>query len=576
MIVPPYMKKLIIHLFAVFMACVAAPLVFPAQLASISTRALVGTGDAISITEFVIQGSASKKVLIRGIGPSLPSWLANRLQDPILELLDRNGARIATNDNWKDTQQSEIEASTLAPTNDLESAILVTLNPGMYSITERGKNGTTGIGLIEVYDFDQQNSTITAIGSRAQVNVNPNEMVSGVILAGDQPQQYLVRALGPSMTAKGVTGCLANPTLEIRTGNGDILATNDNWQDTQRTEIIATNLAPSDPYESAIVTSLPGGSYTAIVTGAGGTIGIGFVQFYALPYSADQLNPSPLRRAPPRFEVERLPVQALTGATHSLISDTKLSEGAGTQLNATGTGQSVSYAVPVPDAGTYKIKVGVKTGPKRGTFRLSIGGVNQGKAQDEYTSTIGYSVRDLGTITFFSGGNKAFKFLVSGKNANSGGYNAAFDYIELIPTNRLETEALKVQSVTPVPSGFTTTQWYGVFNAAAASGSAGTYFNANALGNYITYTLPVAKAGTYHVRVGLRRAPNEGIFRLAINGVNQGQPQDEYSSSVTYVARDLGTVYLNSGNQAFKFFVTGKNANSTGYNLRFDYIELVP
>lgn len=289
---------------------------------------------------------------------------------------------------------------------------------------------------------------------------------------------------------------------------------------------------------------------------------------------------SPVNLVPAQhLETESMGLQALSGASHSIISDVNLSGGAGTQLNATGTGQYVTYTVPVSTAGTYQVKVGVKSGAKRGIFRLSIGGVTQGTAQDEYTSTIGYGVRNLGTRTFSSGGNKAFKFLVSGKNTNSGGYSIGLDYIELIPTtasSRSETESLTVQAISPVPSGYSSAQWFGVFNASAASGGAGTYFNAIAQGNYITYTVPVAKAGTYHVRVGIQTKPNKGKFQLAINGVNQGQVQDEYNPSVTYNERDLGTVYLNSGDQALKFKVTGKNASSTGYTLAFDYIELVP
>ena len=80
----------------------------------------------------------------------------------------------------------------------------------------------------------------------------------------------------------------------------------------------------------------------------------------------------------------------------------------------------------------------------------------------------------------------------------------------------------------------------------------------------------------FRVRVGIQTKPNKGTFQLAINGVSQGAVQDEYNASVGYAVRDLGTVYLNSGNQAFKFTVAGKNASSTGYTLAFDYIELVP
>ena len=219
-----------------------------------------------------------------------------------------------------------------------------------------------------------------------------------------------------------------------------------------------------------------------------------------------------------QFEIENSTIQALSGATHSIIADAHLSGGAGTQLNATGTGRYVTYTVPVTDAGTYNVKVGVKTGAKRGIFTMSIGGVAQGKPQDEYTSAIGYGVRDLGTVTFFSGGNKAFKFLVTGKNANSGGYSLGLDYIELVPTTattRSETESLKVAAISPVPSGWTSSQWFGVFNATAASGGAGTYFNANGVGKFITYTVPVAKAGTYRVKVGVQTKPNKGLVLKA-------------------------------------------------------------
>ena len=148
--------------------------------------------------------------------------------------------------------------------------------------------------------------------------------------------------------------------------------------------------------------------------------------------------------------------------------------------------------------------------------------------------------------------------------------------LKILTASRLETESLKVAAKTPPPNGITPAQWFGVFNAIAASGGAGTYFNATAPGQFITYTVPVARAGTYHVKVGIQTKPNKGTFRLAINGARQGAVQDEYNASVGYGVRDLGTVYLNSGNQAFKFTVAGKNANSTGYTLAFDYVELLP
>jgi hypothetical protein len=199
--------------------------------------------------------------------------------------------------------------------------------------------------------------------------------------------------------------------------------------------------------------------------------------------------------------------------------------------------------------------------------------VKQGFTQDEYSPTVAYGVRDLGTVTFLSAGDQSFTFTVKGHNAASTGYTLAFDYIELIPTNRQEAESLTVQAFTPgVARGVLSGS-----GATAASGGAGTFFNANAVGNYITYTVPVVKAGTYQLRVGIQPRSNKGIFQLAINGLNIGQAQDEYYPSLTYGVRDLGLVSFSvSGNYAFQFTVTGKNASSTGYTLAFDYIDLVP
>jgi plastocyanin len=124
------------------------------KLGNISTRALVQTGDNVMIGGFIITGSGQKRVIVRAIGPSLAQHgITNPLQDPTLELHNGNGAVIAFNDNWKDSQQAEIQATGLAPTNDLESAIVATLAPGNYTAIVRGKNDTIGVALVEVYDL---------------------------------------------------------------------------------------------------------------------------------------------------------------------------------------------------------------------------------------------------------------------------------------------------------------------------------------------------------------------------------------------------------------------------------------
>jgi hypothetical protein len=123
-------------------------------LANISTRGFVQTGDNIMIAGLIVRGRVGTQGLLRGIGPSLAAaGVPDALQDPTLELRDANGALVAQNDNWKDTQQAEIEATTIPPTNDLESAIVFNLGVGNYTVQLRGKNGGTGVGLVEAYDL---------------------------------------------------------------------------------------------------------------------------------------------------------------------------------------------------------------------------------------------------------------------------------------------------------------------------------------------------------------------------------------------------------------------------------------
>ena len=121
------------------------------QLANISTRALVQTGENVLIAGTIIVGNAPQKVLVRAIGPTLP--FAGTLSDPTLELRDGNGALIGANDNWRNTQEAEIMATTIPPANDLESAIVATLpaSGAAYTAIVRGANNTTGIAVVEVY-----------------------------------------------------------------------------------------------------------------------------------------------------------------------------------------------------------------------------------------------------------------------------------------------------------------------------------------------------------------------------------------------------------------------------------------
>ncbi len=267
-----------------FSAMVGAP-VTPGQLLNISTRLSVQTGDNVLIGGFIITGTDPKKVLVRGIGPSLAgSNVPGALADPTLEL-HSSSSIVASNDNWKDTQQAEIEATGIPPTDDLESAILVTLAPGAYTAILAGKDGGTGVGLVEVYDLDQPaNSQQANISTRGLVQTGDNVMMAGFIIGGGGGGggTVVVRGIGPSLTSLGVAGALQDPTIELHDSDGDILSANDNWKDTQQTEIEATGLAPIDDSESAILSTLPPGAYTAIVSGHNNTTGVALVEVYNL------------------------------------------------------------------------------------------------------------------------------------------------------------------------------------------------------------------------------------------------------------------------------------------------------
>ena len=252
---------------------------------NISARLRVQTDDNVLIAGIIITGNDPKKVLFRAIGPSVKSNnvpVPGRLANPTLELRDGNGAFVTENDNWKDSpQRSDIESSGLAPTDDNESAILRTLNPGAYTAIVRGKDRTTGIALVEAYDLDSSAASILAnISTRGFVETNDNVLFGGFI-AGNHPDntRILVRAIGPSLQ-NILPNTLDDPFLELHDRNGATVATNDNWKDNQRADIEATGIPPSHDLESAMVRTVIPDAYTAIVRGKNNEMGVGLVEIY--------------------------------------------------------------------------------------------------------------------------------------------------------------------------------------------------------------------------------------------------------------------------------------------------------
>jgi hypothetical protein len=256
------------------------------QLFNISTRLRVGSGDSVAIGGFIVTGVAPKKVFLRAIGPSLQG-LDDALADPILELRDAAGDLITANDNWRDDAGSASELTTigLAPTDDAESALIVTLLPGQYTAIVRGNNGTTGTALVEAYDGDlAADSQLANISTRGFVSTNDDVMIGGFII-GENSQangRVVVRAIGPSLSGLGITGALTDPLLELKDANGSTLLSNDDWRESQEIELNQIGLAPTDDREAALVIALPNGSYTAIVSGKNNAAGVAVVEVYGV------------------------------------------------------------------------------------------------------------------------------------------------------------------------------------------------------------------------------------------------------------------------------------------------------
>ena len=253
------------------------------QAVNISTRAQVQTGDDVVIGGFIVSGPAgsTKKVVLRGIGPSLAAaGISGALSDPYLELYS-GPTQLTSNDNWK-SDQAAIQATGLAPSNDLESAIVTTLAPGAYTVILHGSHGEAGVGLVEIYDLDTTSAAaLVNISTRCKVETGDDVMIGGFILQGDEPADVLVRALGPSLSDANVSDALSDPVMELHDANGAVITDND-WRETQEPEITATTIPPANDRESAIRVTLPPGAYTAIVRGNDDVTGVALVEVYLL------------------------------------------------------------------------------------------------------------------------------------------------------------------------------------------------------------------------------------------------------------------------------------------------------
>ena len=259
-------------------------------LVNLSTRAFVGTGNNTLIGGFIIQGTEPATVVLRAIGNSLGARaVSNPLNDPQIELFNSVGTLISTNDDWISSSNAATIASYgLDPTNSLESAILRTLNPGSYTVVVKAFDNQdgrlTGTALVELYDVHTTGGRAGNISTRGQVLSGNDVLIGGFIVGPGASKPVVVRALGPSLRASGITNPIPDPKVELRDGNANLVRENDDWQNDpdQAAVIQAAGLAPSDALEAALHATLAPGQYTATVREFEGRTGIGLVEVYDL------------------------------------------------------------------------------------------------------------------------------------------------------------------------------------------------------------------------------------------------------------------------------------------------------
>jgi hypothetical protein len=256
------------------------------QALNLSTRGLVSGGDNVLIGGFIVTGTEPKSMVLRALGPSLSDFgLSDVLRDPVLSVYNSSGNLVGMNDDWQsDVNHAVVEANGLAPANPLESAQVRTLAPGAYTVIVTGKDATSGIGLVEVYDISTPaKSKFVNLSTRGSVGTGDNILIGGFIIGDVDSATVVVRAIGPSLAAHGVSGVLSDPTLTIYDSTGSVIASNDNWEvDPNATLIQKNGLTPPSAFESALVLHLPAGAYTAIVRGANDSTGNALVEVYDL------------------------------------------------------------------------------------------------------------------------------------------------------------------------------------------------------------------------------------------------------------------------------------------------------
>jgi len=269
------------------------------RVTNVSSRVQVGTGGNVLIAGFAIGGSggSGKQVLIRGDGPTLATFgVTGVLAQPVLSVYDSNNNLVAANTGWSTNANAGQIAAAAASTGafalasgSADSALLLTLPPGAFTAQVSGLNGTTGVGLAEVYEVSNSDAyPVVNVSSRAQVGTGASILIAGFVVQGTQSATLLVRGVGPTLSTFGVTGVLAQPVLSVLNSSGTVVASNTGWSTNPNAAQIAaatngyTFALPANSADSALLLTLPPGSYTAQISGANGTTGVALAEVYKI------------------------------------------------------------------------------------------------------------------------------------------------------------------------------------------------------------------------------------------------------------------------------------------------------
>ena len=271
-------------------------------ITNLSTRGQVGTGADVMIAGFVVTGTSPKQLLVRGIGPTLSSFnLAGAISGTQLQVF--SGSTLVTSNNgWSSSapntvavQNADSQAGAFAlPIGSADSALVYTFAPGTYTAMVSGTNGATGLGLVEIYDLDTYAPFTTRklvnVSTRGAIGTGTNVLIAGFQFNGTAPKRLLIRGVGPALGTFNVAGALATPHLQLFDGSGKIIRDNFSWGIGNDPAMInaaevATNAfaLPAGSADSSILIVLPPGTYTAEVSGASNSTGVGLVEVYEVP-----------------------------------------------------------------------------------------------------------------------------------------------------------------------------------------------------------------------------------------------------------------------------------------------------